>query len=133
MLYPRRSRPLSRAAIISGIGLMTLALLTQAASAAQWNTLTSSASTTSYTEWNTDRHVTTPNDTIQVQLNSGFPSGGLSWQLLDANTHVAFSATTTVNSLATVTLASQVLDTTIFHNRTKSNTTSGTFSGQEWY
>lgn len=105
--------------------------ITTAAVAAQWNSI-SGSSTTSWFESTNDRHVTTPNDTVQVQLGS-FPSGGLSWNLIDASTGTVFTSTKTVDTTSVVTLATGVLNGTVFHNHYKSNTTSGNFSGQEWY
>jgi hypothetical protein len=108
------------------------ASLVGVAQAAQWNSISGSASTSWYTS-STNRHITTPNDTVQIQLYSA-PSGGMYWNLVNANNGQVFTSTKTVygNSVV-VTLATGVLSGTVFHNHYRGISSGGNFNGQEWY
>jgi hypothetical protein len=109
------------------------ASLVGVAQAAQWNSISGQASGTSWYTSSTNRHITTPNDTVQIQLDSA-PSGGLYWNLINANNGQVFTSTKTVygNSVV-VTLATNVASGTVFHNHYKGVYNGGNFNGQEWY
>ena len=72
------------------------------AEAAQPNPISGSTGT-SYYESPTDRHVTTPNDTMQISLST-YPSGGMSWYCVKASTGVRFSNIVSITSHQTYTL-----------------------------
>jgi len=120
-----------RKLILSLVAVVAVLSVAAVAVAAQWNSI-SGSSTTSWFTSATDRHVTTPNDTIQIQLPTR-PAGGEYWNLVDHNTGQVFTQTKTIQSSSVVTLATGVLNGTVFNNHYRSVNTPGSFSGQEYY
>jgi hypothetical protein len=117
--------------ILSLVAVVTVLSVAAVAVAAQWNSISGSSTTSWYTSA-TPRHVTTPNDTIQIQLPSR-PAGGEYWNLVNDTNGQVFTSTKTIQTSSVVTLATGVLNGTVFHNHYRSVNTAGSFSGQEYY
>jgi hypothetical protein len=116
---------------LSLVVAVTVLSVAAVAVAAQWNSI-SGSSTTSWFTSATVRHVTTPNDTIQIQLPTR-PAGGEYWNLVNDVNGQVFTSTKTIQTSSVVTLATGVLNGTAFHNHYRSVNTPGSFSGQEYY
>ena len=101
------------------------------AGAAQWNSVHGNATTTWYAELYV-RTITTPNDTIQLQLDT-LPSGHLYWALFNADSSGGQIGTTkTIPDTKAYTLGTGVPKQK-FINRWRTVTGSGPFDGREYY
>ena len=131
--YASPGRSLRRAVIVSAI---TAPMCAVAAFAAQWNGLTSTA-TRGWYESTTDRHITTPNDTIKMFKTWGCTVEGLRIFVMDKTTHTEIGATRTFfpNGVEQ-TFASNVNGHPVFHNVYQiASTTANScdWTAQEWY
>lgn len=129
----RARRAAARLAVVSVSGTIAAIVLAPAAEAAQWNSINGSVDSANvYYESSVDRHVTTPNDTIKIQLSS-FPTSGMSWFCSRASDGTAFSGYTSITTTSTYTLATGIQSGTVFHNNFKGRYNTGSFAGQQYY
>ncbi len=111
--------------------VVTLAFASEAL-AAQWNSLQDSSVVSVFLQVQGSRHITTPNDKIQVQLNS-FPSGGVRWRAVNLTTLQLIGAEVNITNASAFTLVTNLSGNPTFGNFVRSNTTNGSHSGMEWY
>jgi hypothetical protein len=108
-----------------------LALSATAAQAAQWNSINGQNAVNGlWFQSTSQRHVTTANDTIQVQLNN--VPAGQQWKIINAATGAQIGSIKSITTTAAVTLATGVNGNPTFYNAYKANT-NASFTGNEYY
>jgi len=119
-----------RTLLVAGVGAgVVVASAAAPASAAQWNAISGSDSTV----WVVSqilRHITTPNDKIQVALSNVVT--GQQWRVINANTGTQFGSAVSITNTSAFTIASGVAGNPPFYNSFRASK-SGSFSGAEYY